>query len=60
MSTTTQPRTRRIEGVIPERTVLGVTLAAIGAIVLTGFVFPDFERFSLLEHQRRPAGRLRA
>ena len=48
ISTTTQPRTRHIEGVIPERTVVGVTLAAIGAIVLTGFVFPDFERFSLL------------
>jgi hypothetical protein len=48
MSTTTQPRTRRIEGVIPERTVLGVTLAAIGTIVLTGFAFPEFERFSLL------------
>ena len=48
MSTTTQPRTRRIEGVIPERTVLGVTLAAIGTIILAGFVFPDVERFSLL------------
>ena len=48
MSTTTQPRTRRIEGVIPGRTVLGITLTAIGAIVLTGFVLPEFERFSLL------------
>jgi hypothetical protein len=47
-TTSTQPRTRRIEGVIPERTVLGVTLAAIGTIILTGFVFPEFERFSLL------------
>ena len=48
MSTATQPRTRRIEGVIPERTVLGVTLATIGAIVLAGFAFPEFERYSLL------------
>ena len=48
MSTTTQSRSRRIEGVIPERTILGVTLAAIGAIVLTGFAVPDFERYSLL------------
>jgi hypothetical protein len=44
----TRPRTRHIEGVIPERTILGVTLAAIGTIILTGFVFPAFERFSLL------------
>jgi hypothetical protein len=48
MTTATQPRTRRIEGVIPERTVLGVTLAAIGTIILTGFAFHDFERFTLL------------
>ncbi|MFL5682156.1 MAG: hypothetical protein ACJ77O_03340 [Chloroflexota bacterium] len=48
MTTATQPRTRRIEGVVPERTVLGPTLAAIGAIVLTGFVVPDVERFTLL------------
>ena len=48
MSTTTHTRTRRIEGVVPERAVLGAALAAIGVIVLTGFVFPDFERFSLL------------
>lgn len=48
MSTTAHTRTRRIEGVVPERAVLGVTLAAIGAIVLTGFVLPDFERFSLV------------
>jgi hypothetical protein len=48
MSTTTQPRTRRIEGVIPEGTVLGVTLASIGTVVLTGFAVPSFERYSLL------------
>jgi hypothetical protein len=47
-TTATSPRTRRIEGVVPEGTILGVTLAAIGAIVLTGFVIPDVERFTLL------------
>jgi hypothetical protein len=48
MTTATQPRIRRIEGVVPERTVLGITLAAIGAIVLTGFAAADLERFTLL------------
>ena len=48
MTTATQPRTRRIEGVVPERTILGVTLAAIGAVVLTGFAVPDLERYTLL------------
>lgn len=48
MITASQPRTRRIEGVVPERTVLGVTLAAIGAVILTGFAVPDLERYTLL------------
>ena len=48
MTTATQPRVRHIEGVIPERTVLGATLAAIGALVLAGFVVPDLERYTLL------------
>ena len=48
MTTTAQPRIRRVEGIVPERTVLGVTLAAIGAIVLTGFAVPDVDRFTLL------------
>jgi hypothetical protein len=48
MATATHPRTRRIEGVVPERPVLGATLLAIGAIVLTGFVAPDIERYALL------------
>src|SRR6187200_1868215 len=48
MTTATQSRTRRIEGVVPERTVLGITLAAIGTIVLTGFAVADLERFTLL------------
>ena len=48
MTTATTPRIRHIEGVVPERTVLGVTLAAIGAIVLTGFIVPDLERSTLL------------
>lgn len=48
MTTLTHPRTRRIEGVIPDRPVLGATFLAIGAIVLAGFVVPDVERYSLL------------
>ena len=48
MTSATQPRTRRIEGVVPERTVLGLTLATIGAIVLAGFVVPELERVTLL------------
>jgi hypothetical protein len=48
MTTATHPRTRRIEGVVPERPVLGAALLAIGAIVLTGIVVPDLERYSLL------------
>jgi hypothetical protein len=48
MTTAAHPRTRRIEGVVPERPVLGAALLAIGAIVLTGFVLPDVERYALL------------
>jgi len=48
MTTATHPRIRRIEGVVPERPVLGTALLAIGSIVLAGFVVPDVERFSLL------------
>jgi hypothetical protein len=48
MTTTTHLRTRRIEGVVPERTVLGATLATIGAIVLLGFAVPDVERYTVL------------
>jgi hypothetical protein len=48
MTTTAVPRTRHIEGVVPERPLLGAVLAAIGAIVLAGFVAPDLERYTLV------------
>jgi hypothetical protein len=48
MNATTQPRSRRIEGVVPERSVLGATLLAIGSVVLAGFIVPDLERYTLL------------
>jgi hypothetical protein len=48
MTTATHPRTRRIEGVVPERPILGAVLAAIGTIVLAGFVVPDTERYTLV------------
>lgn len=40
-------RQRRVEGVVPERTILGVTLLAIGVVVLAGFVAPDLSRYTL-------------
>jgi hypothetical protein len=48
MATTTMTRERRIEGVVPERPILGAVLAAIGTIVLAGFLVPDLERYSLV------------
>jgi hypothetical protein len=39
---------RRVEGVVPERTILGVTLLAIGAVVVAGLVVPDLDRWTLL------------
>jgi len=41
-------RERRVEGVVPERTILGLTLFAIGLVVLAGFVIPDLDRDTLL------------
>ena len=48
MTTTGSTRTRRVEGVVPEGSILGVTLLAIGSIVLAGFLVPDLERYTLL------------
>jgi len=42
------PRVRRVEGLVPERAVLGAALLAIGATILAGSVIPDFDRFTLL------------
>jgi len=48
MTTTAATRARRIEGVVPERPILGAVLAAIGMIVLAGLLVPDLERYSLV------------
>ena len=48
---TTEPqagRQRRVEGILPERSVLGIALAAIGVIVLAGFLVAEFDRYQLL------------
>ncbi len=41
-------RARRVEGVVPERTILGITLLAIGTVVFAGLVVPDLDRYTLL------------
>lgn len=46
--TTPTPRVRRVEGLVPERAVLGATLFAIGATILAAAVVPDFDRYTLL------------
>ena len=47
-SSSTARRERKVEGVVPDRTILGVTLLAIGAVVFAGLVVPDLDRFTLL------------
>jgi hypothetical protein len=41
-------RARKVEGVVPERTILGVTLLAIGSVIFAGLVVPDLDRYTLL------------
>ena len=41
-------RERRVEGVVPERTILGIALLAIGTVVFAGLVVPDLDRYTLL------------
>ena len=41
-------RARKVEGVVPERTILGITLLAVGSIVFAGLVIPDVDRYTLL------------
>jgi hypothetical protein len=41
-------RERRVEGLVPERTVLGISLLAIGLVVFGGLVVPDLDRYTLL------------
>jgi hypothetical protein len=47
MSTASAPRARRVEGLVPERLVLGVALFAIGGVVLAGFAIQDLDRWTL-------------
>jgi hypothetical protein len=47
-ATSTTRRERRVEGVVPERTILGITLLAIGLVVLAGFAVPDLDRYTLV------------
>ena len=42
------PRVRRVEGLLPERAVLGAALLAIGATILAASVIPDLDRYTLL------------
>ena len=51
MVTSTAPspaRQRRVEGVVPEGRLLGITLLIIGTIIAAGFVFDDLDRYTLL------------
>jgi hypothetical protein len=41
-------RQRKIEGVVPDRAILGITLLAIGSVVFAGLVVPDLDRYTLL------------
>ena len=41
-------RERRVEGVVPERTVLGITLFGIGLVVLAGLFVGDLDRYTLV------------
>ena len=46
--TASTPRVRRVEGIVPERLVLGLTLLAIGAAILAGNLITGFDRYQLL------------
>ena len=48
MTTASQPRTRRVEGIVPERRLLGTTLLVIGAIVAAGFVSDVVDQYTLI------------
>ncbi len=46
-SSTMPIRHPRVEGIVPERRLLGTVLVVIGAIMAIGFVIPDVDRFTL-------------
>jgi hypothetical protein len=43
----TLPRHPRVEGIVPERRLLGTVLLIVGAILAAGFFFPAFDQFTL-------------
>jgi hypothetical protein len=47
MAATVRPA-RRVEGLLPERAVLGITLIGIAAIIAAGAIVPDLDRWTLL------------
>lgn len=47
-TTTTIRPPRRVEGLLPERAVLGMTLIGIAAIVAAGALIPNLDRWTLL------------
>jgi len=48
MTTPSTPsRSRHVSGVLPPRTVLGIVMAAVGAVVLAAFVIHDLQRYTL-------------
>ena len=50
MSATSSPaiRQRRVEGIVPERKLLGITLVAIGLIVAAGFLLGELSQYTFL------------
>lgn len=48
MITASHPRPRRVEGIVPERRLLGATLLVIGTIVAAGFVSDAVDPYTLL------------
>ena len=49
-ATTASPSARRprVEGIVPERRLLGSVLLIIGGILAAGFMVPDLDRYTLL------------
>ena len=41
-------RERKVEGVVPQRTILGIALLAIGSVVFAGLMVPELDRYTLL------------
>ena len=47
-TSTTNDRRPRVEGIVPERRLLGIVLLVIGGILAAGFVVPAFDTYTLL------------